>query len=71
MDRIVEPGHSFLRANAEVVVLVYDVRTCARIAVEQARYLGDGEMLNLDVWGRRPAVVKIAENLARLLSPLL
>jgi len=57
--------------NAEVVVLFYDARVCARVAEEQARYLRDGEMLNLDEWRKRPAAIKVAENLARLLSPLL
>jgi len=57
--------------NAEVVMLLYDARACARLAEEQARYLRDGEMLSLDSWRQRPLVLKIAENLARLLSPLL
>ena len=57
--------------NAEVVVLFYDSRVCARVAEEQARYLRDGEMLTLERWRRRPPAVKVAENLARLLSPLL
>jgi cardiolipin synthase A/B len=57
--------------NAEVVVLIYDTRVCDWLAVEQERYLRDGEMLELDSWRRRPPVVKVAENLARLLSPLL
>ena len=47
-------------------------RTSApRLAVEQARYLKEGEMLELAAWRQRRAPVKFAENLARLLSPLL
>jgi cardiolipin synthase len=57
--------------NAEVVVLVYDTEACKRIAAEQARYLRDGEMLELERWRQRNPVVKVTENLARLLSPLL
>ena len=57
--------------NAEVVVLLYDSRVCNRLAVEQKRYLRDGEMLELESWRRRSPIVKVAENLARLLSPLL
>jgi cardiolipin synthase A/B len=57
--------------NAEIVVLLYDARVCNRLAVEQERYLRDGEMLELDRWRRRNPVVKVGENLARLLSPLL
>ncbi len=57
--------------NAEIVVLLYDANVCASLAREQARYLRDGQMLDPAGWSRRPAVVKVAENLARLLGPLL
>jgi cardiolipin synthase len=57
--------------NAEVVVLLYDSRVCERLAVEQERYLREGEMLELESWRKRPYAVKVGENLARLLSPLL
>jgi cardiolipin synthase len=57
--------------NAEIVVLTYDARACARVAHEQARYLRDGEMLSLESWRERSPFIKVAENLARLLSPLL
>ena len=57
--------------NAEIVVLLYEARACASVASEQARYIRDGEMLSLEAWQQRPALIKVAENLARLLSPLL
>jgi len=57
--------------NAEVVVLLYDAQVCALVGKEQARYLRDGEMLSLETWRERRQLVKVAENLARLLSPLL
>lgn len=57
--------------NAEVVVLLYDAKVCASLEREQARYLRDGLMLEAAAWARRPAAVKVAENLARLLGPLL
>jgi len=57
--------------NAEIVVLLYDRGVCARMAEEQARYLRDGEFLDPATWRKRPQRRKIAENLARLLSPLL
>jgi len=57
--------------NAEIVVLIYDTRACQRVAVEQERYLRDGEMLDPERWRQRNPAVKVAENLARLLSPLL
>ncbi len=57
--------------NAEIVVLFYDADLCARLSEEHSRYLRDGAMLDLDAWRRRPGPVKVAENLARLLGPLL
>ena len=57
--------------NAEIVVLLYDRGVCARMAEEQARYLRDGEFLDPAIWRQRPLRRKVAENLARLLSPLL
>jgi cardiolipin synthase len=57
--------------NAEIVVLLYDSGICERLMVEQNRYFAGGEMLTLTRWRERPGPVKVAENLARLLSPLL
>jgi cardiolipin synthase len=75
-DRIAWIGSSNLdmrsfALNAEVVVLLYDSKVCASLAREQARYLRDGQMLDPAGWSQRPVVVKVAENLARLLGPLL
>ncbi len=57
--------------NAEIVVLLYDANVCASLGREQSRYLRDGQMLDPAGWSKRPAVMKVAENLARLLGPLL
>ncbi|HEY2864379.1 MAG TPA: cardiolipin synthase [Casimicrobiaceae bacterium] len=57
--------------NAEIVVLLYDASVCASLAREQSRYLREGQMLDLSGWSQRPAVFKVAENMARLLGPLL
>ena len=57
--------------NAEIVVLFYGGGLCNRLGEEQARYLRDGELLDAAEWQKRPLAMKIAENLARLLSPLL
>jgi cardiolipin synthase len=75
-DRIAWIGSSNLdirsfALNAEIVVLLYDQGVCARLAEEQARYLRDGEFLDTATWPKRPLRRKVAENLARLLSPLL
>jgi cardiolipin synthase len=57
--------------NAEIVVLLYDRAACERLGEEQARYLREGEMLTLASWRQRPPPLKVIENLARMLSPLL
>ena len=57
--------------NAEIVVLVYDKGACKRLGEEQARYLREGEMLTLAGWRQRSPPLKVIENLARMLSPLL
>ena len=57
--------------NAEIVVLLYDRGACKRLGEEQARYLRDGEMLTLAGWRQRSPPLKVIENLARMLSPLL
>jgi cardiolipin synthase len=75
-DRIAWIGSSNLDVrsfalNAEIVVLLYDASVCASLAREQARYLRGGQLLDPAGWSKRPGVMKVAENLARLLSPLL
>ena len=75
-DRIAWIGSSNLDVrsfalNAEIVVLLYDSGVCDSLAREQARYVRDGQMLDPAGWSQRPAAVKVAENLARLLGPLL
>jgi hypothetical protein len=37
----------------------------------QRRYIAESEQLHLDSWSKRGRVVMVAENLARLVSPLL
>lgn len=57
--------------NAEVVALIYDAGVCSRLADEQARYVRDGESLTTELWRGRTPAIKVAENLARLMGPLL
>jgi cardiolipin synthase len=57
--------------NAEMMLVIYDTGVAARLAAEQQRYFGNARPLTLATWGRRPLGNKVAENLARLLSPLL
>jgi cardiolipin synthase len=57
--------------NAEIMLLIYDAEVTARLAAEQARYFADSRLLALTTWRKRPFVSKMAQNLTRLLSPLL
>ncbi|MBX3359733.1 MAG: cardiolipin synthase [Phycisphaeraceae bacterium] len=57
--------------NAEAVVVLYDKGVTADLRRIQERYFAESNPLDLEVWRRRPLRRKIAENLARLMSPLL
>jgi cardiolipin synthase len=57
--------------NAEVLLLIYDPGVVARLAAVQERYYADARFLTLEAWGQRSFGRKLAQNLARLLSPLL
>src|SRR5262249_50006280 len=57
--------------NAEVMLMIYDSGLVARLAAEQERYFANSRLLTLAAWGQRPFRSKLAQNLARLLSPLL
>jgi cardiolipin synthase len=57
--------------NAEVSLAIYDPEVVARLRAEQERTLANSKPLVLDEWVRRSLGAKVAENLARLVSPLL
>jgi cardiolipin synthase len=57
--------------NAEVSLAVYDREVVAQLRAEQERNLANSDALLLAEWEQRSLAKKLAENLARLLSPLL
>jgi cardiolipin synthase len=57
--------------NAEFVLLFYDRTVTARLQAEEERYFANADLLALEQWRRRSVPAKLAENLARLMSPLL
>jgi cardiolipin synthase A/B len=57
--------------NAEVMLMLYDPGVAAQLATEQERYFADSRLLSLEAWRERRFRSKFAENLARLVSPLL
>ena len=57
--------------NAELVLVMPDRGMTSRLLLEQQRYIANCRSLDLQQWRQRPFRIKLAENLARLLSPLL
>jgi cardiolipin synthase len=57
--------------NAEVMLMIYDAGVAALLAAEQHRYFANSRLLTLANLRQRSFGKKCAQNLARLLSPLL
>ncbi|WP_413993480.1 cardiolipin synthase [Labrys okinawensis] len=57
--------------NSEVTVVIYDREIGLQLRRMQEGYIANSDLLMLDVWRKRPWIRKVAENLARLVSPLL
>ncbi|GLS18708.1 cardiolipin synthase A [Labrys miyagiensis] len=57
--------------NSEVTVVIYDREIGLQLRRMQENYIANSDLLALDVWRRRLWIRKLAENLARLVSPLL
>lgn len=57
--------------NAEISLILHDPDTAARLAAIQQAYIDRSERLTLDAWNRRSRAIRLFENLARLVSPLL
>ena len=57
--------------NSEVTVVIYDRTMTLQLRAMQEGYIASSDPLTLEAWRRRPWSTKVAENLARLVSPLL
>lgn len=57
--------------NAEATLIIYDGAIVRDLRREQQRYIAASKVLTPAQWERRPAWAKFAENMARLVSPLL
>ena len=57
--------------NFELALLVYDTDFASRLHYLQAEYLARTERLTRQAWERRGPVKKVADNVARLVTPLL
>ncbi len=57
--------------NSEIVVVFYDVDTVSKLRKEEERYFASSDLLSLSQWGKRGFLAEGAENLARMVGPLL
>jgi cardiolipin synthase len=57
--------------NAELMLMIYDRTVTKQLALEQDRYFANSNLLLLATWRERSFGRKFAQNLTRLLSPLL
>ena len=60
-----------LELNAECSLLVYDQTVVAGLQRAQERYFSESEELTAARWARRPVLVKLAQNIARLFDSFL
>jgi cardiolipin synthase len=57
--------------NFELNLLLYDTQVTELLRAEQRLYLEDAVRLTAEDWRRRPALRRVFQNVAKLLSPLL
>ena len=60
-----------LRLNFEISLAVYDSDFTTRLRALQQSYIDRSDLMDLESWQRRSLGTRIAENVARLWSPLL
>jgi cardiolipin synthase len=57
--------------NAEASLILYDEKVANMLEAEQDKNIAASDRLNRESWDQRPRPVKLVENIARLVSPLL
>jgi cardiolipin synthase len=60
-----------LHLNFEITLAIYDELFTKQLCELQNTYIDQSELVQLDLYTRRPGVQRFAENTARLLAPLL
>jgi len=71
---VIGSGNADLRSfmlNAEISMLLYEPEHVANLIAQQAQCMALSDRLDLLQWRRRPMAMRLAENLARLVGPLL
>ena len=57
--------------NAEINILIYDPKVVAELRLIQEKYFAHSDLLSPAEWARRPLLLKVAQNTARLADSLL
>ncbi len=57
--------------NAEVMLVVYDANVVGDLRKIQERYFADSREILVEEWRRRPGVIRVLQNTARLADSLL
>jgi cardiolipin synthase len=57
--------------NAEISLIVYDRDTTRRLCAAAERFMTHSRELTAAEWSQRTALVRLGQNIARLMSPLL
>jgi cardiolipin synthase len=57
--------------NDEVSLLLFDAESVARVEAVQRGYIAASDEIDLEAWRARPRIERFAENIARMLGPLL
>jgi cardiolipin synthase len=60
-----------LHLNFEITLAIYDREFTSRLEALQAQYVGKSRALNMVRWEKRGMGIRLLENVARLLGPLL
>jgi cardiolipin synthase len=60
-----------MRLNFEILLALYDSEFTSRLRQLQQQYIDDSQLLDYEAYMARPRTKQVAENFARLLSPLL
>lgn len=60
-----------LRLNFEISLAVYDRDFTSRLRALQQKYIDESTLMDLELWQKRSVGTRVAENVARLWSPLL
>lgn len=57
--------------NAEIILVIYDPEVVASLRTLQEKYFADSDVLTPQAWERRPLLLKVAQNTARLADSFL